>query len=129
MNPARLTRAAGIKASERRSLMPPDGATGGGASRLVAPVGPSPNDNIDGCRFFHRTKAKRMNINMASPATLPTTPPTTTGVDVVEESEPLPLPDPAVLVAVLAELAAVPPPIPPTPPTPVAVVDDDTVGE
>jgi hypothetical protein len=59
---------------------------------------------------------------MAAPATLPTTPPTTTGVGVLE-LEPFPPSDPAVLVAVLAVLPTVPPPTPPAPEL-VATVDE-----
>jgi len=129
LNPGKLARAAGTK--DRRSAIPPDGAEGGGPSRLVAAPDPScplPNDNMDWCRFFHLMKAKRRNIKIAAPATPPTTPPTTTGVGVFEELEPFPLPDAAVLVDVLLVLAAVPPP-PMPPPALVATFEDEELGE
>jgi len=55
---------------------------------------------------------------MAAPARLPTTPPTTTGVDGVEELE-VPFPESAVLDDELPDATAVPPAA--TPPAPVDV--------
>ncbi len=63
---------------------------------------------------------------MATPAMLPTTPPTTTGVDgVFEAFELVPFPVPAVVVGAVPVLAAVPPGIPP----PVIVATTEELGE
>lgn len=65
---------------------------------------------------------------MAAPAILPTTPPTTTGVDgVLEEVVPLPLPGVAVPVAAVPVLVADPPAIPP--PALFVPVEDEELGE
>lgn len=64
---------------------------------------------------------------MATPAILPTTPPTTTGVDGVLSFEPPPLPAAAVLEDVLPVLPAVPPAIPP--PVLVATFEAEELGE
>jgi hypothetical protein len=57
-------------------------------------------------------KAINTKIMMATPATLPTTPPTMTGGDAMDEFE-VPLPEPAVLDDVPPLATPVPPAYPP----------------
>jgi hypothetical protein len=58
-------------------------------------------------------KAIITKIRIATPATLPTTPPAMTGGDAVEEFE-APFPEAAVLVDALPPATPVPPAFPPT---------------
>jgi hypothetical protein len=90
-------------------------------------LSPSPKEIPCCCRFHHFTIRSKKSITILAPATLPTTLPTTTGVDGADDLS-VTSPRPAMAVAVAMEGPA--PGMPPGNPAMVTrAVSDDVLGE